>query len=179
MGEVKGGTTRKQQSLRGALKDERQSANYKGSRKYVLCRRDTTCQRRGLASRSQARVMWPGGELAAPQPQGLCMSSARGWPDSPSPPQGAPRPFWTSQAWISLRQAPPTQLCPPALATRPARSSPAPRCPCLMMSSCLWVRKGLGPGLEQGRLSCRWGVIPWHIRQLSECGQVRLFLLLL
>ena len=84
-----GGTAQKQWSLRRALKDERQSANYEGSRKYVLCRRDTTCQRRGLASRSQARVMWPGGELAAPRPQGLCMSSTQGWPDSPSPPQGA------------------------------------------------------------------------------------------
>lgn len=143
-----GDTTRKERSLRGALKDKRQSAKYEGSRKYVLCRRDTTCQRRGLASRSQARVMWSGGELAAPQPQGLCVFSTQGWPDSPFPPQGAPRPFWTSQAWISLRQAPPTQLCPPALATRPARSSPAPRFPYLMMSSCLWVRKGLGPGPE-------------------------------
>ncbi|DAA29123.1 TPA: ADP-ribosylation factor-binding protein GGA1 [Bos taurus] len=50
-------------------------------------------------------------------------------------------------AWISLRQAPPTQLCPPALATRPARSSPAPQCPCLMMSSCLWASATPHPSL--------------------------------
>lgn len=118
------------------------------------------CQRRGLESRSQARAVWPGGGAGCSPTPTLCVSSAQGWPDSPFPPQGAPRPFWTSQAWIFLRQAPPTQPCPPALVTRPARSSPAPQFPCLMMSSCLWVRKGLGLGPEQGRLSYRWGMMP-------------------
>nr|KAF6373725.1 golgi associated, gamma adaptin ear containing, ARF binding protein 1 [Pipistrellus kuhlii] len=57
----------------------------------------------------------------------------------PAPSLGAPRPCWTSQAWISLLQAPPTQPCPPALSPRPAPSSPAPPSPCLTMSSCLWA----------------------------------------
>lgn len=98
------------------------------------------------------------GKLAAPRPQGLGVASAQGWPDSPFPPQGAPRPCWTSQVWISLRWAPLTQPRPPALVTRPAWSSPAPQLPYLTMSSCLWVRKGRGP--EQDRLCCRWGVMP-------------------
>lgn len=81
------------------------------------------------------------------------MTSTQDLPDSSFQPQGAPRPSWTSQAWISLLPAPPTQPCPPTLVTRPALSSPAPRFPCLMMSSCLWVRKGAG--LEEGGLGCR------------------------
>nr|KAF6495002.1 golgi associated, gamma adaptin ear containing, ARF binding protein 1 [Rousettus aegyptiacus] len=50
----------------------------------------------------------------------------------------APRPCWTSQAWISLPQEP-IQPRPPALVTRPAPSSPASPFPCLTMSSCLWA----------------------------------------
>lgn len=93
-----------------------------------------------------------GGQFAVPQPPMNSESLSvlpQDLPDSPFPSQGAPRPCWTSQAWISLLRAPPTQPCPPALVTRPALSNPAPPYPCLMMSSCLWVRKGPGP---------EWGV---------------------
>lgn len=55
--------------------------------------------------------------------------------------QEARQPCWTSQAWTSLPQAPHTQPLPLALATRAVLSSSVPRCPCLMTSSCLWVRK--------------------------------------
>lgn len=94
-----------------------------------------------------------------PPPQHLGLQQ----PDCPPPracltllsPQGAPRPCWTSPAWISLLRAPPTQACPPALLTQPAPSSLAPQFPCLMMSSCLWVRKGWGP--EEGGLAAGGG----------------------
>lgn len=55
--------------------------------------------------------------------------------------QGVPQPCWTSQAWTSLPRAPHTQPRPLTLATRAVQSSPVPQCPCLMMNSCLWVRK--------------------------------------
>lgn len=103
------------------------------------------------------RVVKYGGQFAAPQPAMDSESLSvlpQDLPDSPFPPQGAPRPCWTSQAWISILRAPPTQPCPPALVTRPALSNPAPPYPCLMMSSCLWVRKGPGPeggGAAAGR----------------------------
>lgn len=75
------------------------------------------------------------------------------------PIQGALQPCWTSRASI-FPPAPRTQLCPPALADRPAPSHSAPLSPCLTTSSCPWVRKGR---VRKGRLSCgrAMGTWPW------------------
>lgn len=107
-----------------------------------------------VAKEGEQRTLKAGGILCCPStptdsepecpPTGLA--------DSPFPPQGAPRPCWTSQAWIFLLRAPPTWPCPPTLVIRPALSSPAPLYPCLMMSSCLWVRKKLDPGRGEAQL---------------------------
>lgn len=100
------------------------------------------CERWGGRGGQQAGLQEP---ERPPRRTGLTLLSS----------QGAPRPCWTSQAWISLPRAPPTQSCPPAPVTRPAPSSLAPPFPCLTMSSCLWVRRGPGP--EEGGLAAGGG----------------------
>lgn len=163
-----GGATRKQPSFSRALRmgsslPSRAKKEIHSGQKYQhMPKRGPVEQLPGrgwCGQRQEAGDKASGLGAAPPQPVGSKRHVyTQDLPASSFPPQGAPQPCWISQAWISRLRPPPTQPCPPALASRPAPSSPVPQFPCLTTSSCLWVRKG--PGLEEGGLSSRWGMIP-------------------